>query len=273
MNEFPEGLLKVDGFTPTNYYQEADIFVVPPNMYKVGYDYLRNLPYMKGNEHRHVMLNISEWYTIMHIPAIMFRCDCTKGVLANDPSTIAFPWPVDNLVQWMARPFKRDVVFQGWNSTPLTWEMCKSVDRRPNLKTYLRLNDNFYGHVEKDKRRLRVTFLESLATSRLSLVPRSEIRGIVRYRFYEAMSMGRIPVHACDNCVMPFADRIDYSRCSITIPEKDIFKTGQIIEEWLQEHSDEEICEMGHYGREMWDRWLNRENWNSIFGEIVRERL
>ena len=85
--------------------------------------------------------------------------------------------------------------------------------------------------------------------------------------------MGRVPVHACDNCVYPFADRIDYSKCSLTIKESDIDRTGEIVADFLADHNDDDIREMGEYGREMWSRWLDSSKWDSLFSAVVLEKL
>jgi hypothetical protein len=87
------------------------------------------------------------------------------------------------------------------------------------------------------------------------------------------MSMGRVPVQACDYCVMPFADRIDYSKCSVSIPEADVAKTDQIILDFLSDHKDDDLREMGAYGREMWERWLDPNKWEDLFGEVIKEKL
>jgi hypothetical protein len=87
------------------------------------------------------------------------------------------------------------------------------------------------------------------------------------------MSAGRVPVHFCDNCVLPLADRIDYSKCSITIREVDAPNTGKILSAWLKNHTDEQIVEMGLYGRAMYERWLCRDRWVGIMTELVKERL
>ena len=95
----------------------------------------------------------------------------------------------------------------------------------------------------------------------------------MRYRFYEAMSMARVPVLLCDHCVLPFSDRINYARCVIQIRESSVPGTGFALREWLNAHSDAEILEMGVYGRAMWERWLAGAQWERVWGEIVKERL
>ena len=274
--EFASGIMRLSGFGAVTDPDEADVFVVPTMMYHAGRKALLDLPYLKGNERRHAMFNVADWYTnVLGIPAMMFRCDCTKWVKEQDPTTIPWPWPVEDLGEWIDRPFKYDVAFQGWVSKELTNTVCDSA-HRAGLNTHIQRHNFFYGYRDAsaaETQALRRTFLETMATSRLSLVPTSIPNGVVRYRFYEAISMGRVPVHFCDNCVLPLSDRIDWTRCSIAIPESEAEHTGAILTEWLAEHSDDEIRETGRYGRGMWSRWLNSLNWDELFAEIVMGKL
>jgi hypothetical protein len=273
----PDGQLRLAGFEPTRNPQEADAFIVPTLMQYIGKDKLLNLPYLRGNERRHVMFNIGEWMGVyLGIPAIMFRCDMTKKLKSHDPTALAWPWPVENLGEWMGEHLRRDVVFQGWVSTPLTDVVCDSVLTNSALSTHIQRHKGFFGYEPDGAERtklLRRTFLETLASSRLSLVARSIPEGVVRYRLYESLSMGRVPVHLCDGCVMPFADRIDWDSCVLTIAEKDAPQAGEIIEDWLCRHSDADIRERGLYGRRMWETWLDSSKWDDLFALVVREKL
>jgi hypothetical protein len=104
-------------------------------------------------------------------------------------------------------------------------------------------------------------------------VPAS-IDGVVRYRLYEQMSMGRgLPVHICDNAVLPWADRIDWDICTVSVPEAKVDNVGLLLVEWLAQHSDAEIRERARYGQAMFETWLHRDKWNELFGIAVRERL
>ncbi len=276
LSEFKPGTLRLTGFDITEDPGEADVFVVPTIMYWVGRENLLRLPYLKGNERRHVMFNIADWFRkSLGIPAMMFRCDCTKWVKEQDPTTISWPWPVDDLGEWIDKPFKYDVVFQGWVSDVITDTTCDSV-LNTDLNSHIQRHKFFYGYEDESQpstQELRRTFLETLAASRLSLCPRSIPEGVTRYRLFEALSMGRVCVHFCDNCVLPLSDRIDWDRCVITIPESEAENTGAILTKWLSEHSDDEIREMGRYGREMWARWLDSSKWDDLFSEIATERL
>ena len=282
LGKLPPGELRLAGFERTENPSEADCFVVPCDIRYLSDKQIRALPYLNGNESRHVMFANSEQpKRYLGIPAIIFRGDVNKDVMRRDPTTVPWSWPVDDLKVWSEIPasgFLYDVCFVGWNSTPLTMTACESVKRHAGLKSYFQLNTEFYGtwetNQETDKLKYyRHLFLSTMKQSRLSLCARSIPTGVTRYRFYEALSMARIPVHFNDNAALPFADRIDWDRCSIHIPEKDAERCGEILRVWLDSYDDTNVIARGEYGRAMWERYLDGRKWDDLFAEVVRERL
>ena len=85
--------------------------------------------------------------------------------------------------------------------------------------------------------------------------------------------MGRVSVSLCDECTLPFADKIDWKRCIVPVRQEDALEVGPIVEFWLSKHSDDEIIKMGEYARAMWKKWLWRDTWAENIGNIVREKL
>jgi len=82
LSEFSPGTMRLAGFDITENPEEADVFVVPTIMYWVGKENILKLPYLKGNERRHAMFNVADYFkTAIGIPAMMFRCDCTRWIL------------------------------------------------------------------------------------------------------------------------------------------------------------------------------------------------
>lgn len=273
--EFPAGLMRLAGFEATPDPQTADVFALPTITHSVK-DRLQNLPYLAGNESRHVVWNCADDYNDLlgMGPVLALRCDATKAIVGHEPRTRAWPWPVDDL--WAPfEGFEYDVVFQGWASTPLTNVAVDSVRAQENLHSHLETYPFFYGYHYHDPAyaHYRVSFIDTLRRSRLSLVPRSIPAGVIRYRFYEAMSAGRVPVHFNDGRVLPWADKIDYSLCSIHLPESDAANAGPILAEWLAHHHDDDIRAMGAYGRAMWQRWLAPDDWDERFAEAVTQYL
>ncbi len=282
LKALPPGELRLGGFERTDNPDETDVFVVPCDIRYLTNAQILGLPYMQGNERRHAMMMISEKpERYIGMPAIIFRADANKGIMAHDPTTVPWPWPVKDLKKYVGLPesgFKRDVCFVGWNSTPLTEQVCRAVQEFDGLKSFIQLNGEFYGTWETNNdidklEYYRTLFLNMMCESRLSLCARSIASGVVRYRFYEALSMGRIPVHFNDNAALPFTDRIDWDKCSLHFPESCASNTGRLLRTWLGQHDDAEIVERGLYGREMWERWLNGKDWDRLFGEVVKEKL
>lgn len=282
LSKLPPGTLRLGGFESTQDPKQADVFIVPCDIRHLTDAFIFSLPYLKGNEKRHALFCISDQPNrALGFPAISFRADCNQSLMQKDPSTISWPWPVKDLKEWAHPPkggFQYDVCFVGWNSTPLTQIACGSVSAQSRLKSRIQLNSEFYGTWETKREtekleHFRSLFLESMHYSRLSLCARSIAVGVVRYRFYEALSMGRIPVHINDGAWLPFQNQIDWDRCSLAIPESRADQTGEILADWINLHSDEEILARGLYGREMWDRWLNGAKWDDLFGWCAKERL
>jgi hypothetical protein len=263
---------------------QADVFVVRQRLIWLSVAQVFNLPYLKGNEARHVFFDLGtdaipeafrEW---PDVPALFISATLDRRMLAGTPTAVSWPWPVDDLREFVPLPdggFQYDVVFQGQTVQAGETAMLESV-KRSGLEVFLRRNPGFYGTMEwgtKEKQELRRGFLQTMAGARFSLCHRSNNRGVMRYRFYEAMSMGRVPVLLCDDCVLPFADQIDYDRCSLRLKECDAGGVGEFLKAWLAEHTDEELVRMGQYGRKMWVSWLKRECWGEIIEELVQERM
>jgi hypothetical protein len=72
-------------------------------------------------------------------------------------------------------------------------------------------------------------FVDTTLQSKFCLAPRGYGRG--SFRFYEAMLLDAIPVYFWDDHEwLPYKDIIDYKTCTLSIQEKDIDKTYNILE-------------------------------------------
>ena len=259
---------------------EADVFVVRQRLIWLSGKQVRSLPYLKGNERRHVFFDLGSdghpdcYRDFSDIPAIFFRGCCTRAMLAKDPDIVSWPWPVVDFGAFAGRPFKYDVVFQGQLTTAHGRAAVKSVHKTAGLNSYLRVNPKFFAYEsEEQKKKLRESYGRVLASGRLHLVPTQVPTGICRYRLFEGMSAALVGVSFCDGCVYPLADRINYRDCIVTIREGEAAHAGEILAAWLGRHTDDDIREMGRYAQAMWQKWLARAKWAEVIGKIVRERL
>lgn len=273
------------GFEETTDPRQATAYVVRQRLYGLTDEIIESLPYYKDDaRHRHVFLGLGPdggpkaFRSLARFPGIFFRACVNHGMLVDDPDIISWPWPVLGVGEYAALPpggFKYDAAFQGQVTGPT--ELVISSIEQASLKSHVVRIPGFFSvirYAEPEKAaKLRISYLESMQASRVAVCPNSNPYGAIRYRFYEAMSMGRVSLFIGDGCVLPLSDKIAWQHCVVQIANRDMPKAGEFLERWLSQHDDAEITAMGIRAREAWNRWLKRENWGIIIGELVRERL
>jgi hypothetical protein len=292
--DFPDPRFRLcdfPGFERTGDPERADAFVVRQRLAWLSDAQVRGLPYLRGNERRHVFFGLGPdadrncYRTWPDIPATFIRATCNREMLAANPTAVAWPWPheTDDLEPYVRRAgqgYDYDLVFQGCANNELGRRVVASAERLPGLAKHVQVNRAWWPDM-KDRRaqgELRRTYLETLSRARLHLVPTAveldgRLMGVVRYRLYEGMCLGVVGVHVGDGCVLPFSDRIDWDRCVLSVEEAHADRVGEIAAEFLSSHTDEEIDAMGQYARAAWERWIWRGRWAENVATVVRERL
>lgn len=279
---WPSGELRLDGFEVTTDPSEADIFVSPGNlsMYlNVGVqEGLRRLPYFTGRESRHVLFDVSDNFRqAIGLPCIFLKCDIRSWMLKDDPNSVAVAWPVEDYaecVDILAEGFKFDVSFHGWLSTDTRRQSSQACLDNPGLRCDIARYEDFTGYIyhEPEGIRRRAEFRRSMRESRLALCPES-IPGVLPYRFFEAMSAGRVPVLVSSDFVLPFTDEIPYDKFILRVSRDDASRADVAIQEFIKLTTDEELIRMGKLAREYWVKYLNREDWARTMAYSVDKKL
>jgi len=271
-------------FETTTDPKQADVYVVRQRLYGLTNAIIESLPYYRDDaRYRHVFFGLGpdvgrSFRDLHQFPGIFFRACVNRNMLKSDPDIIAWPWGVLDMGEYATLPpggFKYDAAFQG-QVVGYTKPVIDSVEQSGLESHIVRLSEFFSVIRYRDPERgaeLRKSYLESMQASRIALCPNDNPHGAIRYRLYEAMSMGRVNLFVGDECVLPLSDRIAWQNCIVQISNRDMDKTGEFLEHWLSKHSDAEIVAMGAYAREAWATWLKRENWGIIIGGLVQERL
>ncbi len=270
------------GFEVTASPVGADVFVVRQRLNELSDEQVRGLPYLRGNEERHVFFDLNDHHTrtFPDIQAIYLRACCTREMLAVNPGIILWPWAVvDDLVRdYVPLPeggFQYDVVYQGRIDHPWIIEMVELL-AQTNLNNHLAGTPNFWPSLRQGSpnyyRELRKSYLTTMSAARLVLCPMSNPCGATRIRLFEAMAMGRFQVYFNTLAVFSgFDDKIDWDRCLLRLNTVKDF--DKVLLMWLAEHSDEEIIERGRYARRMWQKWFAPGRWGRTAGIVVREKL
>lgn len=236
------------------------------------------LPYWKEYESKHVFFDCSDFEVDLGgTSATLVRCNL-RHWMKNDGHCVPWFWPVDNLEECVKVPeegFKYDISFHGWLSTDtrkMSVTSCQAVlGNKIDHKTF----PNFFGHIPEDhpeRIKRRKNFLNSIRQSKMMLCPQS-IQGVFPYRFYEALSAGRIPLLLCTGYNLPFQDEIDWDKCIVTAPAEQASNAGKIVKNFLENTSEAEQKEMMSYGRYVWEKWLNRDKQQELFAYMLEKEL
>lgn len=284
LSEWPSGELRLFGMNAVDDPGEADVFIVPGNLslFRVGDTFERQsldrLPYYRGNEDRHVFFDVSDNFReAIGSPSIFIRCDVRMWMLKDDPNTIQVAWPVEDYAECLPVPnggFLYDVSFHGWLSTTTRTVSSQSCLDNPNLKCDMARYEDFTGYIyhEPEGIRRRAEFRRSMQHSRVCLCPES-IPGVLPYRFFEAMSAGRVPLLVSSDYVLPFAEEIPYKDFCFRVSRDDAAQAGVRLRQWLDAFLDERLIEMGQMARHYWERYLDCRKWPEIMGDAVRKQL
>jgi hypothetical protein len=118
---------------------------------------------------------------------------------------------------------ERSIMFSFLGSTSTHWTRKKIVelyehcyDSNEHWGLDIGLSDEF-----KNK------YINLLSISKFSICPRGT--GISSVRLFESMAMGSFPVVIADNYEFPLKDIINWDKISVHIPERDIYKIPNIL--------------------------------------------
>ena len=104
----------------------------------------------------------------------------------------------------------------------------------PSLALLAVTRQAYSGHrdsVELDPETARREYLANLAAADFALAPRGD--GNYSLRFYEALSLGRVPVVPDTEIVLPLDGIVDYSRFAVVLPLAEIPRLGPTLRAWL----------------------------------------
>lgn len=277
LDAWPDGTLRLEGIEVTDDPNEADIFVCPGSLSSV-HKQLAEFPFMEGRESRHVFLDISEHITSpLQRPCMFIRCAMPQSVLNVDTGSLSWPWPVehyDDIVDLPEGGFKYDVSHHAWMSSEARVESSKSCRENADLTCDIAEYPDFTGSIYHSPEgvRRRAEFRRSMQESRVMLCPES-LRGVFPYRFFEAMSAGRVPLLVSSDYALPWRDQIPYEQFCLFLPSEFAANAGSLIREFIRNASDEEIVRMGRMGRDYYLRYLDRDKWGALMTEAVLLKL
>ncbi|MFA6519721.1 MAG: exostosin family protein [Candidatus Paceibacterota bacterium] len=149
--------------------------------------------------------------------------------------------------------------------------MMSACERSPQVKTNFIVRRSFSGHaksIELDPVQARSEFLQSIVDADFVLAPKGD--GNYSNRFLETLSLGRIPVVADTDIVLPVEDEIDYARIIVRVPMEKIAETPRFIRDFYDSLTDEEWRRRQQLARETFEKYLKQD---TFFRRFFTEEL
>ncbi len=101
-------------------------------------------------------------------------------------------------------------------------------------------------------KKLRMEFLQNMIESDYVFCCRGS--GNYSFRFYEALSCGRIPVFIDTDCVLPYDFEIDWKKYCVWLDESELPLIAEKIAEFHDNLSPQEFVDLQHECRRIWEQ-------------------
>lgn len=158
--------------------------------------------------------------------------------------------------------FKRGLYFRR--------KSIKTLRKSSLVKALFIIKNNYYAHNRNtlsSPEKYRNDFIKNIIDSDFVLCPKGDANASAR--FYEAMSLGRIPVLIDTDIVLPLEVVIDYSKLIIRVPYEQIKDLPKIILNFYNSMSQKDFEKIQLANRHVYEKYLRYD----VFLSYVFERL
>ncbi|MBP9668961.1 MAG: exostosin family protein [Candidatus Pacebacteria bacterium] len=155
--------------------------------------------------------------------------------------------------------YKRGIFFRRWAMEVL------SHDAR--VKTNFIIRDSFGGNAattKVDPTQARAEYIQNMLDSDFVLAPKGD--GNYSARFYEALSLGRIPILIDTDMVLPLENALDYSKFILRVPHTEVHRLGEIVHDFYATLTDESFANMQRAARKAFAEHLR---YDRFFAEVL----
>ncbi|HRH24003.1 MAG TPA: exostosin family protein [Candidatus Paceibacterota bacterium] len=150
----------------------------------------------------------------------------------------------------------------------------KALQKTKGIVNNFTIRKSYSGHsatIQGAVKDNRQAFVDALIGSDYALVVRGDANASVR--FYEALSLGRIPLFLDTACVLPLEDRINYRDFCVFVDWRDTDQIGENLVKFHQSVTSERFVEMQHRAREAYQNYLRIDAFSAHLADMLRARL
>lgn len=141
---------------------------------------------------------------------------------------------------------------------PLRRRVLRILRKSPLVQTNFVIRSSHSAHaktITMDPVQARREYIANLLESDLALCIKGD--GNYSLRFYEALSLGRVPLFLDTDCVLPLAEVIPYDDFIIRVPFRSLDRIDRVTAERWQAIDGPTFLHMQKTAREMFEKYLN----------------
>lgn len=119
------------------------------------------------------------------------------------------------------------------------------------------IRHSYSSHIntaEKPPAELRHEYIANITDSDITLAIRGDANASCR--FFEILSLGRIPLLINTDCALPLVGDLDYKKFTVFADYRDISRLDKIIAEFWESISEQEFVAMQKTAREVFEKYL-----------------
>jgi hypothetical protein len=150
----------------------------------------------------------------------------------------------------------------------------RMLARDPRIDTHFIVRKSFSANMKTislDPATARREYVENMYNSDFVLAPKGD--GNSSVRFYEAISMGRIPIVIDTDMVFPLEDFINYDDFILRVSYKDIDRLADIVADFYANLSEEKFIAMQNAARAAYEQYLRYDAFlNTLFTRVLPPR-
>ena len=141
-------------------------------------------------------------------------------------------------------------------------QVISVLQKSDSIQSHFIIRSSYSGHIKTIKTNVEQTrkeYISNMIDSDYALIIKGD--GNYSYRFYEALSVGRIPVLLDTDCILPLEDIIDYDSFILRVDYKNISHLDAIIAQHYRSLSDEDYQDMQRVARDVYEQYLSVQSY------------
>lgn len=150
-------------------------------------------------------------------------------------------------------------------------KVMRLLARDPRIETHFIVRKTFSANtktISLDPETARREYIENMRDSDFVLASKGD--GNFSVRFYEAISMGRIPIVIDTDMVFPLEDFVHYDDFILRVPYTDIDRLADIVVDFYTNLTEEKFVAMQKAARVAYERYLRYDAFfNTLFTQVL----